>query len=64
MLKRNKMDLRQITISKTNLIKSIGIGGYLEMFLDHLKAQPGITKAEVFDTYYQVRTETLKQYAL
>jgi len=58
------MDLRQIEVSKANLIKSIGVGGYLKMFLDHLKAQPGLSRAEVFDTYYQVRTETLKQYAL
>ena len=58
------MDIRQITSCKSNLIKSIGIGGYLAMFLEYLKEQPVMTKKEVFEAYYQARQETLKEYSL
>ena len=57
------MDLRQFKTAKANLIKSIGVGGYLDYYLTHLKAQPGITKQQVFDEYYIVRTETLAEYS-
>lgn len=55
------MDIRQITNSKSSLIKRMGIDGYLSCFLNHLKSQ-GLSKQEVFDTYYQVREETMAEY--
>ena len=57
------MDMRQITTAKENLIRSMGVSGYLKHFLNHLKSQ-GLTKKEVFEAYYQARQETLKEYSL
>ncbi len=56
------MDIRQVTNCKANLIKRMGVDGYLNCFLNHLKSQ-GLSKQEVFDAYYQVRQETIAEYS-